>query len=160
MSAETVTDRIVVGVDGSTSSFEALRWAARIAVGIGAEIDAVIAWEFPVSYGVGVMPSEWRPDVDAARTVADALTTAFGTALPTGLRSLVCQGHPAKVLLDASKSAVMMVVGSRGHGGFVGLLLGSVSAQCSELARCPVLVVHTTPEPVAVEPALEKSTAA
>ncbi|MEO9110455.1 MAG: universal stress protein [Jatrophihabitantaceae bacterium] len=138
----TIGGRIVVGVDGSKPSVEALRWAGRIAAGIGAEIDAVISWELPISYGMGAVLPEWRPDVDAAEAIADALTAAFGAVTPEGLRSYVRRGHPAKVLLEAGERAEMLVVGSRGHGGFAGLLLGSVSAQCAELATCPVLVVH------------------
>ncbi|MEO8888456.1 MAG: universal stress protein [Jatrophihabitantaceae bacterium] len=134
--------RIVVGVDGSAQSVAALRLAGRIAAGLGVEIDAVIAWDLPISYGMGAVPSDWQPDLDAASALSEALAAAFGNAVPHGLSSQVRRGHPAKVLLDAAGDAEMLVVGSRGHGGFVGLLLGSVSAQCTELASCPVLVVH------------------
>ena len=55
---------------------------------------------------------------------------------------LVQEGLPAKVPLDESKGATMLIVGSRGHGGFSGMLLGSVSANCAEHATCPMLVIH------------------
>ena len=134
--------RIVVGVDGSPESKTALRWAARLAAAIGATVQAVIAWEFPQTYGWPVAVDGWRPDVDAAKVVQDTIDEVFGPQRPTGLETVVTEGHPSDVLLGAGKDALMLVVGSRGHGGFAGLLLGSVSAACAEHAHCPVLVVH------------------
>lgn len=138
----TEPSRIVVGVDGSPSSKTALRWAARLAAATGATIQAVIAWELPQTYGWPVGLDGWRPDVDAAKVVQDAVDEVFGPQRPTGLETVVIEGHPSEVLLGAGKRALMLVVGSRGHGGFAGLLLGSVSAACAEHAHCPVLVVH------------------
>jgi nucleotide-binding universal stress UspA family protein len=137
---------IVVGVDGSPSSLDALRWAACMAVPLNAEIDAVTSWDYPASYGVGggALP-EWDPADDAANILGDALTAAFAGHKPAGIRALVRQGHPAQVLSDASNGAEMLVVGSRGHGGFAGLLLGSVSTYCTAHAPCPVLVTRTVP---------------
>lgn len=133
-------NRIVVGVDGSDSSFEALRWAARLGVATGATIEAVTAWHYPnyVMDGLG----DHRPDQDAATIVGDAVVSVFGSDVPFGLTQRSEQGPPARVLLEASRGAEMLIVGSRGHGGFAGLLLGSVSSQCAEHAHCPVLVVH------------------
>jgi nucleotide-binding universal stress UspA family protein len=139
---------IVVGVDGSPSSLDALRWAARMAEPLNAEIDAVTSWHYPTSYGMGGgAPAEWDPAQDAAQILDDALTATFGDHRPAGIRTLVRQGHPAEVLSDASDGAEMLVVGSRGHGGFAGLLLGSVSSYCSAHARCPVLVTRTASLP-------------
>jgi nucleotide-binding universal stress UspA family protein len=132
----------VVGVDGSHSSTEALRWAERIASAIGAEIDAVTCWELSLNFGDGVVPVDYRPDKDAGQMLTGALAAAFGEPRPDGLRAFVRDGHPAKMLIDAGKDAEMLVVGSGGHGGFVGLLLGSVSAYCAEHGRCPVVVVR------------------
>jgi len=135
--------RIVVGVDGSEPSKLALGWALSIAATTGASINAVMAWHFPVNYGWGfVPPDEWDPETDATKCLTDTVDETFGAERPTGLRLLVRQGLPAKVLLDESKGATMLIVGSRGHGGFSGLLLGSVSANCAEHASCPVLVIH------------------
>ncbi len=134
--------RIVVGVDGSPSSIVALKWAHRVGAALDLAIDAVSCWEFPAEYGVGMVPVAYNPEVDVKRLLESSLQSAFGETRPAGLRSSTHQGHPAKVLIELSSTAEMLVVGSRGHGGFVGLLIGSVSAHCAEHARCPVVVVH------------------
>lgn len=134
--------RIVVGVDGSPSSLQALRWAHRVGSALGLAIDAVTCWSYPSSYGLGGVFVDYRPDVEAQRMLDEALIAAFGEAAPAGLRASVREGYPAKELIDASVGAEMLVVGSRGHGGFVGLLIGSVSAHCAEHATCPVVVLH------------------
>lgn len=134
--------RVVVGVDGSSSSLAALRWAARVGSTLGLEIDATTSWEYPASYAMVGAVGDWNPQADAHTLVDRALAEAFGGTRPAGLRTLVRSGRPAPVLLEASHHAELLVVGSRGHGGFAGLLLGSVSAQCAAHARCPVVVVH------------------
>ena len=134
--------RIVVGVDGSEPSKAALQWAARISAVTGNAIDAVIAWQPPPTYGWAYLDPTWRPDQWAEKTLTEVVDEVFGFERPPGLRLIVERGNPAKVLLDHSKGADLLVVGSRGHGGFVGLLLGSVSANCAEHAQCPVLVMH------------------
>lgn len=134
--------RIAVGVDGSQPSKSALRWAARWAQLTGAGIDAVIAWQPAPNYGWAIGDATWRPEEDAEKVVTQAVDEVFGADRPPDLRLIVRRGHPAQVLLDASEDAELLIVGSRGHGGFVGLLLGSVSANCAEHATCPVLVVH------------------
>lgn len=149
MSPEThpADPRIVVGVDGSEQSELALRWAARLAPSLDARIEAVVAWHFPLGY-IWAMPEDnWTPEDDARRIVAASVGAVFGSDPPATLQMLVCQGMPAKVLKDASVGARMLIVGSRGHGGFAGLLLGSVSSTVAEHAHCPVLVVHPTPDP-------------
>jgi nucleotide-binding universal stress UspA family protein len=77
----------------------------------------------------------------------------FGDQPPAGLQRQVREGGAAKVLLDAGESAIILVVGSRGHGGFAGLLLGSVSANVAEHASCPVLVIHGDQAPPPARPA-------
>lgn len=135
--------RVVVGVDGSPSSVAALRWARRVAAALDLELDAVTSWRFPDVYGsAGGWAATWRPDTDAEQVLDGALHEAFGLDRPGGLRTRVLQGHPTQVLLHEALDAELLVVGSRGHGGFVGLLLGSVSAGCAEHATCPVVVVH------------------
>jgi nucleotide-binding universal stress UspA family protein len=134
--------RVVVGVDGSVQSTHALRWGARFAASVGARLDAVAAWQFPTTWGWGPVPLEWSPGQDMEKVLTQAVDEVFGAQRPEDLRLAVHEGNAAKVLLDESKDALMLVVGSRGHGGFAGLLLGSVSANVAEHATCPVLVVH------------------
>jgi nucleotide-binding universal stress UspA family protein len=139
-------NRIVVGVDGSDPSKAALRWAARIASPTGAVIEAVTAWQFMPNFGWPyAVPPGWDPADDAQKLLASTVESVFGTARPDQMQLISVEGNPAKTLLDRSDGAEMLVVGSRGHGGFVGLLLGSVSASCAEHATCPVLVVHSDP---------------
>jgi nucleotide-binding universal stress UspA family protein len=147
--ATTDTDRrrIVVGVDGSKSSVEALLWARLMGTTLGAELDVVTAWEYPVSYGVSGWLAEWDPSRDAGVLLEDTLRLAFGDVRPTGLTTIVREGHPANILVEASAGAELLVVGSRGHGGFVGLLIGATSSHCAEHAPCSVLVTHNAPDP-------------
>ena len=134
--------RIVVGVDGSWHSLDALGWAAHFAAIFGTRLDVVAAWEYPQSYGCAAIAPEWDPGKDMAKVLEDAVRAAFGDQPPAGLQLQVREGGAAKVLLGACEGAVMLVVGSRGHGGFAGLLLGSVSANVAEHASCPVFIVH------------------
>jgi nucleotide-binding universal stress UspA family protein len=145
-------DRIVVGIDGSESSQHALRWAQYLAQATDSTILVVAAWQPFTTYGgIGAgwaaVPTDWDPAADAEKAAVAAVDAVFGAHRPPALDVMVREGNAARVLLDASEGARMLIVGSRGHGGFTGLLLGSVSAACSEHATCPVLVVHgTTPQ--------------
>jgi len=135
--------RIVVGVDGSVPSKAALAWAVKQARLTGAAVEAVIAWEFPVTYGY---PAPVPSGIDyagiAAEVVADAIAEVSGPGEPVTIRSTVAAGNPARVLLDASAGAELLVVGSRGHGGFTEALLGSVGQHCVHHATCPVVVIR------------------
>jgi nucleotide-binding universal stress UspA family protein len=134
--------RIVVGVDGSGHSEQALRWGAHFAAIFGARLDAVAAWEYPQSFGWAAIAPEWDPGQDMAKVLDETVRAVFGAQPPAGLQLQVREGGAARVLLNACEGAVMVVVGSRGHGGFAGLLLGSVSANVAEHASCPVFIVH------------------
>ena len=138
---DTAPGRVVVGVDGSESSKQALHWAARLAGADGSRIQAITAWDYPPSFNAPV-DVNWRPDVDADTVLTETLDEVFGDDRPAGLEALVVHGPARTVLIEASRGAALLVVGSRGHGGFAGLLLGSVSSACSEHAHCPVLVLH------------------
>ncbi len=135
--------RIVVGVDGSASSKAALAWAVKQAELTGATVKAVIAWEFPANFGYPV-PVAPEPSFEAlAREVVTlALADVPAAAGNVTVEAEVVEGNGAKVLLDASAGADLLVVGSRGHGGFVGALLGSVSQHCVAHATCPVVVIR------------------
>jgi nucleotide-binding universal stress UspA family protein len=154
MAAGPVTgdSKIVVGVDGSSNSEQALRWSAQLAARLGARLEVVTAWEFPPSFGWAAIAPDWDPAQDMKKVVADTIVAVFGDQPPANLQVQVREGVAAKVLLDACEGAVMLVVGSRGHGGFSGLLLGSVSANVAEHASCPVLIIHgdQAPPPVAL----------
>jgi nucleotide-binding universal stress UspA family protein len=135
--------RIVVGVDGSVPSKAALGWAIRQAKLSGAVVEAVIAWHHPASYGYPVtVPDDSDYSELAAKVVADAIAEVAGPAGPVEIRSKVVEGNPAAGLLAASAGAELLVVGSRGHGGFVEALLGSVSQHCVHHAQCPVVIIR------------------
>ncbi|MEO8749692.1 MAG: universal stress protein [Allobranchiibius sp.] len=138
---------IVVGVDGSEPGRHALLWARFLAETTGSTLVAVAAWQTPTSYGYVYLPPDWDPAGDARKALVETVDAVFGEDRPSGLEFLVREGYPPKVLLELSESARMLVVGSRGHGGFSGMLLGSVSATCTAHAHCPVLVVHGTMPP-------------
>ena len=140
---EIVKPRIVVGVDGSEPSKLALRWAAALARAMGgAHIEAVSAWHLPTAYGWSYAPDNWNPSGDDERALRDAVDEVFAAERPADLELIVREGVAAHVLLEQSKGAALLIVGSRGHGGFAGLLLGSVSMACAEHAACPVLIAH------------------
>lgn len=142
---------IVVGVDGSEPSRQALRWARALADSSGLRVDAIATWAMPVTAG-GLgwvdVPSDWDRTQEITAMLDHTLAEVFGVDQPQNLRPLVRHGLASEVLLEASKGAYMVVVGNRGHGGFTGMLLGSVSAACTERAACPVVVVRgDTPPP-------------
>lgn len=138
--------KIVVGVDGSSQSRQALRWAARLAPTLDARIEAVAAWQFPTGAGWTALPYDWDPQSDMQKLLTATVDEVFGAHRPADLWLRLREGHPATVLLHEADGAAMVIVGSRGHGGFAGMLLGSVSAAVAEHATCPVLVVHDEDE--------------
>lgn len=142
MGAEASRARIVVGVDGSEASIEALRQAQSLAVPLGAQVMAVAYWEFPQVYGGYVAMGIDNFEEAAGQVLKESLDKAFGPELPDNVASRVVRGHARESLIEASREADMIVLGRRGHGGFGGLLLGSVSSACVAHAHCPVLVVH------------------
>lgn len=131
--------RIVVGVDGSDSSLEAIRWALGQARLSDSDLELVSSWQFPSQF------AEWvAEDIDWDARAGDVLEEAL-LAVETGdvqVTRTTRRGHPAKILIEASTRADLLVVGSRGRGGFTGMLLGSVSAHVSAHAPCPVVVVR------------------
>lgn len=138
--------KIVVGVDGSDGSIEALRWAARQAELTGATLHVVTAWAFPehrTPFGVVFDIAESADPTARARRKLDGLIAdVLGSHENVTLRAEVIPGNEAEVLIHAARDADLLVVGSRGRGGFAGLLLGSVSVHCVRYAHCPVVVIR------------------
>jgi nucleotide-binding universal stress UspA family protein len=138
--------RIVVGVDGSDNSVRALQWAAEQATSRGDVLRALYVWEFPymdvVPATLGTtLPPFADMQAGAERSFDAALERA---ALPPGVtvERAVLEGAPVRLLLEAAKDAEMVVLGARGHGGFLGLLTGSVTTQVVNHSPVPVVVVR------------------
>lgn len=139
--------RIVVGVDGSPSSQLALRWAVRQAGLTGSTVEAVIAWRYPAMYaGYGVAPVSAADPVNfdelATKTLNEVIAEAVDPGHAVRVTSKVAEGNAAQVLLDAAQGADLLVVGSRGRGGFAGALLGSVSQHVATHSPCPVVIIR------------------
>ena len=137
-----MAEKIVVGVDGSDCSLDALRWAVDEARLRGARIVAVNAWSLPQvsTYSEAAHVAELSFEEHARTALAEAV--AGVDAAGVEVERVVREGPAAAVLIDAARDASLLVVGSRGLGGFTGLLLGSVSQQCVQHAACPVVVVR------------------
>ncbi|MFD7593543.1 universal stress protein [Kitasatospora sp. NPDC059812] len=134
--------RIVVGVDGSRPSRAALRWALGEARLTGAVVEAVTSWDEPGVYGRGITVSPEESDAVAGSELAEVVMRETGRCPGAVVRQRVEHGSAGEVLVKLSAGAALLVVGSRGLGGFVGALLGSVSRYCVRYARCPVVLVR------------------
>lgn len=135
---------ILVGLDGSAGSIAALRRAVKMAPALGLPLHAVVVWDYPTLVsGDYYYPEEYiDPSEGVVDIVGNAAEQVFDGDPPEWFTSSLRRGKPARELVELSKEAAMLVVGGRGHGGFLGLLLGSVSDACAAHAHCPVLVVH------------------
>lgn len=134
---------ILVGIDGSPSSRSALDWAARQASLAREPLLAIMTWEWPHDLGFAPpLPHDYDPVADARHVLDEAVQAARAAHPEVEIRSSVTQGRAAAALVEASRDASLLVVGSRGHGGFAGMLLGSVSQHCVTNAHCPVVVVR------------------
>lgn len=139
--------RIVVGVDGSEPSRAALRWAVHQAELTGGSVQAVMAWHWPVmADGMGWAPAPEAGTSDfgevAAKELAEVVAEQVSPAGATRVTTSVVEGSAAHVLLQAAAGADLLVVGCRGHGGFAGLLLGSVSQYLAHHSPCPIVIVR------------------
>lgn len=139
----TTADRILVGVDGSENSKNALRVAAELSQALGAPLQAVMCWDSPYLY-------ESYSTIDPAKFAAEAeelfaatLTDVFGEHLPDNLTPQLIRGQATEQLIEESKTARLLVVGRRGLGGVLGAVLGSVSSALVSHAHCAVLVART-----------------
>ncbi len=141
-------EKIVVGVDGSDKSRRAVEWAYDEAARHGASLTVVTAWHrpaLPMTPPYGSIPPEdyGNQPRQEALEMLERFTSALVPKDPAvDVRTSVEDGKPAKVMIERSKEADVIVVGSRGHGGFVGMLLGSVSQHLVAHAQCPVVVVR------------------
>lgn len=138
---------VIVGVDGSPDAVRALQWAAEYARAFQAPLHALTTFEIPKIYGPYAMAG-WedpaRLEEDSRNMLADTVREAVGA--DAHVEERVLRGHPAQVLVKASQDAQLLVVGSRGRGGFTGMLLGSVSQHAVTQARCPIVVMpHQDP---------------
>lgn len=134
---------VLVGVDGSAGSVESLRWALREAKLRGDDVDVVHCWHLPYvsdPTGLAVYP------MDQLRECADALLADVMRQVDDAVDGLTVTsraiiGPAAATLIEASAHADLLVVGRRGHGGFLTLLMGSVAQQVAAHSRCPVVIV-------------------
>jgi nucleotide-binding universal stress UspA family protein len=140
------TERFVVGIDGSTQSIDALRWASRIAATNGARIDVLMTWKPGLGISgpyVGTAFGNYiNPEDESQELLSRAVAIAYGEELPPNVTLLTREGDAADILIAESAFAQLLVVGSRGLGEISGHLLGSVSTPCAERAHCPVLIMH------------------
>jgi nucleotide-binding universal stress UspA family protein len=138
--------RIVVGIDGSENSDQALRWALAEARLRGAVLEAVHAWAMPIYVVSGfapVVPPDRLAMHEAANELLEkAVARVLGDAKDVEVERDVIEGMAVRVLLGEAADADLLVVGACGHGGVAGILLGSVSRQCVQHALCPVVIVR------------------
>jgi nucleotide-binding universal stress UspA family protein len=133
--------RIVVGVDGSAASLQALQWALDYGSATHSQIDVIAAWGRPTSQArSGPSPSDFDSNMSAEQMLDRLIERKRADHPDLVIDGRVLQGDPTSVLESASRGAALLVVAQRGHGELVGLLLGSVSEHCVTHAHCPVLV--------------------
>jgi nucleotide-binding universal stress UspA family protein len=139
---------IVVGVDGSPNSRTALTWAAAEAADHGADLVVLTVWERPLlpPLGSGSVPHSQMRDLgeQSTKDLLEIIKAELGEDPRMLVQPRVKQGNPAHVLIEESADADLLVVGARGHGGFAGLILGSVSQHVTAYADCPVTVIHSS----------------
>jgi nucleotide-binding universal stress UspA family protein len=145
---------IVVGIDGSDGARRALDFAVEEALMRDSDLRIVSAWHIPTQlFSSGAVAGQLDMEAfEASMRAAAESQVAAAVAGREGLRYELAmrEGQPSVVLVEESERAELLVVGSRGHGGFSSLLLGSVSQQCAAHALCPVAIVpaHARPRPV------------
>ena len=137
--------RIVVGVDGSPDAKKALRWAADQAELTGAELDVVTAWERPSGHRHDAEYTEAELPNLVAKGQSEVIRDVLGDQPECRITTRVSEDMAVSLLLAASADADLLVLGSRGRGGAVGML-GSVSHQCVQRAQCPVVVIPHSAE--------------
>ncbi len=134
--------RIVVGVDGSECSVRALEWAVDEARRSGAALQLVSAWLFPMALGYAFSRTVSDEQKVAQQVIDLSMASVHALAPEIEVTGETGEQMPAAALVAASVGADLLVVGTRGHGGFEGMLLGSVSQHCARHATCSVVVVR------------------
>jgi nucleotide-binding universal stress UspA family protein len=150
-----MTYHIVVGVDGSAHSEAALRWALKEAESRGGELTAVFAWQVPFLSFPGAFDRDKLEQAGKEFIVDTVSRIVPAPSIP--LRTLVAEGDPAASLIEASKGASLLVLGTRGRSPWAGLLLGSVSQLCAAAAACPVVLVKTSDQAAEDAPLLREA---
>jgi nucleotide-binding universal stress UspA family protein len=139
-----MTYRIVVGVDGSEHSNTALRWALKEAECHSGTVTAVLAWQVPFLSFPGAFDRDQLEKAYKDFLVETVSGIAPKPAVP--LQTLVAEGDPTEAMVEASKGANLLVLGTRGRSAFAGLLLGAVSQGAAATAHCPVVLVKVSDE--------------
>lgn len=149
MSTENGKGLMLVALDGSPSSIAALEWAAKHASGLKMDVEAVNVWEHVDStlivagmgFGSDAYVGESDPKAWSDQILKESVSEVFGSGSDR-VKLTSVEGGIVRTLVEMSKGADLLVMGSRGHGKFTDLILGSVSASCSAKSKCPVLIVH------------------
>lgn len=138
--------KIIVGIDGSPASKAALRWALEEAELRRLPLMAIYAYEYPLvsttSQALHLIETDFAEYRAAGERILDEALEEVASNASVQPERIVMEGPPAAALIEAAGEDDLLVVGSRGHGGFAGLLLGSVSEQCARHARSPVVIVR------------------
>jgi nucleotide-binding universal stress UspA family protein len=134
---------ILAGIDGSPSSLAALEWAAQQAELTGSDLVVMAAWQVPGTYAAAAVTDEYDPAAEMQTVLDHSLHSIQDRHRTLRTTGQVIDGYPGPALVDASRDADLLVVGSRGHRAFTGFLLGSVGMHCVTHAHCPVLVYRS-----------------
>ena len=147
-------EKIVVGIDGSETAQQALEWAVAEARLRGAGLVVVHTWQQPTAALMApyapVLEDPGAIEEAARRTLTDSLAAVDVTGLVSEPEPWLVQGSAAPTLLGVARNGSLLVVGSRGRGGFTGLVLGSVSRQVAHEATVPVVIIPPTVKPTDV----------
>ncbi|MET1033689.1 universal stress protein [Arthrobacter halodurans] len=135
------SQHVVVGVDGSPQSITALRYGRKLADALGLDLEAFAAWQVHTAFEQ-YEPTGWDPETEARTGLESTIEEAFGEDRPANLSLRLAMGPSTQQLVDRSKDAAMIVLGTRGRGGFKGMILGSVSANVAAHAKCPVVIAR------------------
>lgn len=149
MSTTPSTKIALVAFDGSPSAIAALNWAAKHAALLGLEIEVVNVWEYAespldmagVGFGTSAYVGESDPKIWSDQILKSGVGLVFGPGADQ-VKTTSVEGSVVRTLVELSKGAELLVMGSRGHGKFADLILGSVSESCSAKSKCPVVIVH------------------